>query len=332
MADPLRLLFFGTSEFAVPTLRALAASEHEILCVYTQPDRPAGRGRRLRPSPVATAARELGLPLEQPERMRDRGVLEGLRGYAPDAVVLAAYGLLIPQAALDVPPLGWLNVHPSLLPLYRGASPVSAPILAGDAETGVSIFLMQAGLDDGPVVAQARTSIGEDETAGELGARLARLGASLLVDTLGAWARRELEPREQDHSRATYAPKLTKDEALLDWSAPAVVLARRVRAYNPWPVAHTYWEDRRLRVLRAQPAQADTPREPGDVYALPGHRLPLVACGEGALALREVQLEGGKAVDGPAFVAGHPAVVGARLTATPVADDQDRRVDAGNGA
>ncbi len=313
MVNPLRVLFFGTSHFAVPTLRCLSESGHELLAVYTQPDRPAGRGRKLRPSPVAMAAGELGLPVEQPERVRKAEVVERLRGYAPDVVVLAAYGLLIPQAALDVPPLGWLNVHPSLLPLYRGASPVVAPILQGDTETGVTIFLMRAGLDNGPVLSQTRTPIGADETAGELEARLARLGASQLVETLSAWSKGELEPKEQDDDRATYAPKLTKEEALLDWSDSAEQLARRVRAYNPWPVAYTYWQGERLRILRGEPVDGEAGHEPGEVYLLASNRLPVVACGEGALALREVQLAGARAVDGRSFVAGHAGFVGARL-------------------
>lgn len=314
MTAPLRLLFFGASEFAVPTVRRLAASEHEIRAVYTQPDRPAGRGRRLQPTPVALAARELGLPLEQPERIRGAAHLERLRAYAPDAVVLAAYGLLIPQAALDVPRLGWLNVHPSLLPRYRGASPVAAPILAGDAETGVSIFLMRAGLDDGPILSQAATRIGPAETAGELTERLAELGAALLAETLRRWAAGTAEPVEQDESRASYAPKLRKEEALLDWSEPAAVLNRRVRAYNPWPVAFTYWNGERLRILRAEPTDFAVTgvREHGAVTS-DDAGWPVVSCGSGALVLREVQPAGARPMPGKAFAAGRPGFIGSHL-------------------
>lgn len=312
MASELPLLFFGASEFAVPALRALVASGRPIRAVYTQPDRPAGRGRKLRPAPVALAARELSLPLEQPERLRGEAI-EGIRSYEPGAVVLAAYGLLIPRAALEIPPLGWLNVHPSLLPKYRGASPVVAPILAGDERTGVSIFLMREGLDDGPVLSQVETPIGPAETAGELTARLAETGARLLVETLEAWATGGIEPREQDATAATYAPKLRREEALLDWTLPADVLSRRVRAYNPWPVAHTHWGDRLLRVLRAAPVERTQAAEPGAMYRDPAYRYPLVACGEGALALEEVQFAGAKRVDGKAFLAGRADLAGARL-------------------
>ncbi|MDQ3856818.1 MAG: methionyl-tRNA formyltransferase, partial [Chloroflexota bacterium] len=239
MDAPLRLLFFGASEFSVPALRALVAGEPAVVAVYTQPDRPAGRGRKLRPSPVTEAALELGLPIERPERLRGQEVLDRLAAYEPDAAVLAAYGLLIPQPALEVPRLGWLNVHPSLLPKYRGASPVAAPILHGDEETGVTIFRMTPGLDDGPILTQARTVIHPEETAGELTERLAVLGAELLLPTLRNWSRGDIRPVPQDEAQATYAPKLTREESLLDWSEPAVILARRVRAYNPWPMAYT---------------------------------------------------------------------------------------------
>lgn len=317
MTAPLRLLFFGASAFAVPTLRRLAHAEHEIVAVYTQPDRPAGRGRRLRSSPVAGAARELGLTLEQPEKIRGAAQLERLRAYAPDAVVLAAYGLLIPQATLGVPRLGWLNVHPSLLPRYRGAAPVAAPILAGDAQTGVSVFLMRAGLDDGPILSQVATPIGPAETARELTERLAELGSGLLVETLRGWAAGEVEPVEQDESRASYAPKLTREEALLDWSEPAAVLSRRVRAYNPWPVAFTYWNGERLRILRAEPAAAAGAGEPGAVAA-DGAGWPVVSCGSGALLLGEVQPAGARPMTGKAFATGRPGFLGSRLTSDPV--------------
>lgn len=283
--------------------------------MYTQPDRPAGRGRRLQSTPVAVAARDLGVPIEQPDRLRGPEVVEQLREYAPDAVVLAAYGLLIPPAALEIPRLGWLNVHPSLLPLYRGATPVVAPILGGDAETGISIFLMQKGLDDGPVLAQERTPIGPEETAGELERRLAESGARLLVQTLEAWAAGHLQPWEQDDSLATYAPKLSKEDGRLDWTKPARILESQVRAYNPWPVAHTLSPDGRLRILRAQAVSGERASAPGEIFRHVSTGLPAVACGEGALLLTQVQLPGGRPMEGKAFLAGHSEWVGACLGA-----------------
>ncbi len=319
MTNGLRLLFFGTSEFAVPTLQLLADSSYEVLAVYTQPDRPAGRGRNLRPTPVAAAARELGLPIEQPERIRSAGVLQQIRDYAPEAVVLAAYGLLIPPAALEVPRLGWLNVHPSLLPRYRGASPVVAPLLAGNQETGVSIFLMREGLDDGPILAQERTLILPSETAGELTDRLARVGADLLLTTLDAWASGNVRTLEQDDERATYAPKINKEDALIEWEDAAEVVARRVQAYNPWPVAYTYLGPHRLRILRARPSMDSGGRVPGEVFLDADSQLPAVACRFGALILSEVQLQGGRPQDARAFLAGHHDLVGARLGGGPPA-------------
>lgn len=313
MTARLSLLFFGTSEFAVPILAGLAHGEHEVRAVYTQPDRAAGRGRKLRPSPVAAVARELALRLEQPEEVRSAAVIEGLSAYEPDAVVLAAYGRIIPRAALEAPSLGWLNVHPSLLPRYRGASPVAAPILAGDRETGVSIFLMGAGLDDGPVLAQERTPIGPDETTGELTLRLAQLGAGMLPDTLQAWAGGSLQAQEQDGSVATYAKKLTREESVIRWSEPAELIARRVRAYNPWPVAHTYWGTQRLRVLRAESVDAILEGAPGAVYVESPIRYPAVRCGRGSLVLREVQLPGGRPLDGRSLLTGRRELDGAVL-------------------
>jgi methionyl-tRNA formyltransferase len=313
MSPSYSVLFFGSSEFSTPTLRALAAGPHEVRAVYTRPDRPGGRGRKLRPTPVALAARELGLPVETPARVRDAAVVDGMRALQPDAVVLAAYGAIIPPAALEVPRLGWLNVHPSLLPQHRGASPVVSSILAGDAETGVCVFLMGAGLDDGPVLAEERTPIGEEETAGELEARLAEIGARLLPPTLEGWAAGRLEARPQDEARSSYAPKLTREAARLRWTEPAATLGRKVRAYNPWPVSHALWAGGPLRVLRARPIATEPRREPGVVFTSPEMRNPLVACGEGALELVEVQPAGSRAMPGRAFLAGHPGFADARL-------------------
>lgn len=306
------LLFFGASDFAVPTLHALNSDGYALRAVYTQPDRPAGRSRRVQSTPVAIAARALGLPLEQPARLRTPEVLDRLAAYEPDVVVLASYGLLVPPQALAVPRLGWLNVHPSLLPAYRGASPVAAPILAGEEETGVSIFLMRAGLDDGPLLSQRRVPVDADETAGELTVRLAELGADVLLDTLRRWSDGVVTPAEQDHALATYASKLSREAARLDWSESAEHLARRVRAYNPWPMAHTHWKGERLRVLRAH-SDASLGEGAGETFTTPDTRLPAVGTGDGALVLEQVQVAGGRAIDGRAFLAGHADWTGSRV-------------------
>ncbi len=313
MASPLSAIFFGSSDFSVPVLRVLLDSGYDVRAVYTQPDRPAGRGRTLHASPVATAARNLGLRLEQPEKIREDSVLGTLRAYASDVVVLAAYGLLIPRPALEIPPLGWINVHPSLLPRYRGASPVVAPILAGDEETGVSLFKMGVGLDDGPVLAQEKVAIGRHETAGELTSRLAQVGARMLPPTLAAMAEGRAVEQEQEHDRASYAPRLSKESALLDWSKPAELLEREVRAYNPWPVSHTFWNERQLRVLRAERLKNERHLGIGEVGVQDASGLPLVGCGEGALLLREVQLAGGKPMAAKTFLLGRPDLRGAVL-------------------
>lgn len=306
MQSPLSILFFGTSEFAVPVLEALVHSEHELRAVFTQPDRPAGRGRKLRPVPVAAAAEKLSIPVEKPERIRSRAAIETIRAYAPDAVVLAAYGSIIPKAALEIPRLGWINVHPSLLPRYRGASPVVAPILNGDSTTGVSYFLMREGLDDGPLLEQSSVEIPPDQTAGELEAGLARLSAENVANVLTRWSNGEIQPTPQDESNASYTPKLDKEDARISWELPAEQVHRRVMAYNPWPVAFTFWDDRRLRILRTRYVSGPRPGEPGSVGLDADSGYPLVACGIGAVLLREVQLAGSRAVDGKVFLSGHP--------------------------
>ncbi len=316
MADGLDLAFAGTPDFAVPSLRALCASRHRVRAVFTQPDRAAGRGRRPRPGPVATLARELGLTLEQPATLRDPEVQERLRALGADALVVVAYGLLLPPAVLAIPRLGCLNVHASLLPRWRGAAPIQHAILAGDAETGVSIMQMEKGLDTGPVLACAPERIRPDDTAGSLGERLASLGAALLVETLDRLAAGPLAAARQDDAAATRAPKLSKAQAELDWARPAPELERRVRAFDPWPVAWTPLPDGaplRIWSARALPAAsgAVSAAAPGTVLAAGAAGID-VAAGSGVLRLLEVQAPGGRRLAAGAFAAGH-AVAGVRL-------------------
>ena len=301
----------GTPEFAVPVLEALADA-HRVVGVVTQPDRPAGRGRRLAPSPVKQVALEHGLMLSQPHSLRTPEAVAQLSAWRPEVIVVAAFGQILPQDVLDLPPHGCLNVHGSLLPRWRGAAPVTAAILAGDEVTGVTIMQMDAGLDTGPVLAQREELIAPDDTQATLEERLARLGAELLVETLVAYLAGSLLPRSQPDEGATYAGQLRKEDGWLDWSRPAVELDRRVRAFTPWPGAFTMWRGRRLKVLRAVPLPAWRGGvSPGTVVALAGG--VVVATGEGALRLEEVQLAGKRPMDIGAFLRGQRDFVGSVL-------------------
>ncbi len=239
-------MFLGTSEFALPALQRLVESEYEIAGVYTQPDRPAGRGRHETPSPVKELALQHGLPVFQPPRMSAPDAVEQLKALRSDVMIAAAYGQILRQSVLDVPPLGVLNIHPSLLPRYRGASPVAAAILAGDEETGVTIMRMVLALDEGPILSQRRLPIDSHDTTGTLTERLSREGAGLLMDTLPAYAGGSLQPQPQDPSLASYVSMVKKEDGLTDWTLPAVEIWRRVRAYNPWPGAFTHLDGARL--------------------------------------------------------------------------------------
>jgi methionyl-tRNA formyltransferase len=286
----MRILFLGSPEYAALPLRALAESGHEIVGVVTQPDRPSGRSRAPAPPPVALAARELGLPLFQPPTLRDPAVVEQLAALRPDAAVLAAYGEILRKKVLAIPPRGVLNIHPSLLPRWRGPSPVAGAILAGDRETGVSIMLLDAGMDSGPLLAQRRVPLDGDERAGPLTTRLFELGAELLLEALPAYASGAIEPRPQEGEAATYTRLLAKDDGLVRWEEPAAQIERAVRAYDPWPGSFSHWRGARLRLLSAAVASPAAPAPPGTL-AMVGARA-LVACGEGALELLEVQPAG----------------------------------------
>ena len=307
----------GSPAFGLPTLRAILNAGHDVTLVVSQPDRPAGRTRRLRPPPVAAVARELGLPLHQPERLRGESALDPLLRAAPEAIVVAAFGQLLPRAVLDLAPLGCLNVHPSLLPRWRGASPVQAALLHGDPETGVTIIRLTEQLDAGPILAQVRTSIGPDEDAPRLEARLAEIGARLVVECLEPLAAGKLRPRPQDEAEATYCRRLERADAELDWGRPALELARVVRAFRGSRDAFTFWDGRLLKVLPAEPVEAPAvDRAPGIVFEAPADRRarwPLVATGRGALLLRELALEGRAPTAGEDFLRGYPGLIGARL-------------------
>ena len=291
----MRIVFAGTPEFAVPSLRA-AARHHEVVAVYTQPDRPAGRGRGLVASPVKLEAIARGIPVLQPETLRGIESQQALRTLAPDLMVVVAYGLILPRAVLSIPTHGCWNVHASLLPRWRGAAPIQRAIQAGDAETGVGLMQMEAGLDTGPVLLEQRTPIGPEETGGQLHDRLAELGAQVLADGLGLLrAGIHPVPRAQPEEGVTYAHKLDKAEARLDWHRPAEELARTVRAFNPWPVAEALVAGERLRIHGAVAVEAGHGATPGTLLAA-GREGIDVACGSGVLRLRVVQREGGRAI------------------------------------
>lgn len=291
----MRIVFAGTPAFAVPSLRA-AHAHHEVVAVYTQPDRPAGRGRGLTPSPVKLEAIQRGIPVLQPLSLKKKSTQDALRDLQPDVMIVVAYGLILPQAVLDIPQYGCWNVHASLLPRWRGAAPIQRAIEAGDEETGVCLMQMEAGLDTGPVLLAQRLDIGEDETGGQLHDRLADLGAQVLRDALGLLrAGVRLPPHPQPDQGVAYAHKLDKAEARLDWTQPAEVLARKVRAFTPWPIAEAQLAGERLRIHGAVAVDEAHAATPGTLLHAGRHGLD-VACGQGVLRLRVVQREGGKAI------------------------------------
>jgi len=308
----MRIVFAGTPPFALPSLDALVDAGLRPLVVYTRPDRPAGRGRALRASAVKTRAMSLGIDVVQPASLRDGAEQAALRALAPDLLVVVAYGLVLPQAVLDIPRLGCINVHASLLPRWRGAAPVQHALLAGDEETGVSIMRMDAGLDTGGVVLQHRLGIGESMTAGELEAALAALGARALIEVVRAYQAGSAVAKPQDDAAATWAGRIEKRHALIDWSAPAAQIARQVRAFNPRPVAETRLGAERLRIWRAEPLAAAAQAQPGTVLAdAAGHFE--VATGDGRLRVLCLQLPGRRPVEARAFLNAsrpHGAVLG----------------------
>jgi methionyl-tRNA formyltransferase len=304
---PLRLVFAGTPDFAAAHLQALLDWPGcEVIAVYSQPDRPAGRGKRLAASPVKQLAQARGLPVLQPQTLRDAAAQAELAALGADVMVVVAYGLILPQAVLDSPRLGCINVHASLLPRWRGAAPIQRAIEAGDDETGVTIMQMDAGLDTGPMLNIARCPIAPDETAASLHDKLAILGAPALLDTLAQLAAGTASPQPQDDSQSCYAPKIDKGEGAIDWHRPAPEIERAIRAFNPFPVCHGDLAGTRIKVWRA--ALVPGRGEPGQLLGGDGIR---VACGDGALALLELQLPGGRPLPARDILNGHAALFSA---------------------
>ena len=306
----MRIVFMGTPDFAVPVLSRMVEAGHDIAAVYSQPDRPSGRGRKLVPTPTKRFAEERGIEVRQAKSLRSEEEREALASLCPEVVVVAAYGLFLPPDALEIPPLGCLNIHPSLLPRYRGPSPVVSAILNGDEETGVTIMKLDEGMDSGPILAQERVSIAEEEPAPELTRRLFDLGADLLVDTLPRWSSGDIQATPQDESRATFTSLVKKEDGEIDWADDAERITRMVRAYQPWPGTFTHWDGKLLKILDATSMAGDAPA---------GHVVELDVGGIGIgtsdrlLAVSRLQIEGRRPSDALDFVRGYPDFVGAEL-------------------
>ncbi|MBA6134894.1 MULTISPECIES: methionyl-tRNA formyltransferase [Pseudomonas] len=289
----MRIVFAGTPEFAAEHLKALLDSPYEIVAVYTQPDRPAGRGQKLMPSAVKALAVAHGIPVLQPQTLRNAEAQAELAALQPDLMVVVAYGLILPQAVLDIPRLGCINSHASLLPRWRGAAPIQRAVEAGDTESGVTVMRMEAGLDTGPMLLKVTTPISAEDTGGSLHDRLAQMGPPAVVQAIAGLADGSLQGEVQNDALATYAHKLNKDEARLDWCRPAVELERLIRAFNPWPVCHSTLDGESVKVLAANVAAGKG--EPGEILSASKDGL-VVACGDQALSLTRLQLPGGKAL------------------------------------
>jgi methionyl-tRNA formyltransferase len=309
----MRVVFFGTPHFAVPSLEQLIQSSHRVVGVITQPDRPRGRGQKVTDSPVKATALQHGLPVFQPARLRDPEVADTLATWGPDLGVVAAYGKIIPESVLNLPPLGMINVHASLLPRYRGAAPVQRAVIDGVPHTGVTIMRMVAALDAGGMFATVTRPVGPDETSDVVERDLADLGAALLIEVMEDLAAGRAIEEPQDDSLSTYASKVTKDEGLIDWTLPAVAIHNRVRGLYPWPHAFTYLDGERLILMRTHVASEPTLALPGTVVDVAGGLIHVATGDSGRLAIDELQPEGRRAMNTRDYLAGHPIQAGVRF-------------------
>lgn len=303
----------GTPGFAVPALERLVQEQYSVVAVYTQPDKPEGRGRALKISPVKKAALGLGLPVVQPESLKEREAAEQLALFQPDIIVVAAFGQILPRAVLDMPRHGCLNIHPSLLPRYRGAAPVAAAILAGDEVTGITIMLMDAGLDTGPIIVQEKMAISPQDTTGTLSARLANMAAQMIPGVLSRWTAGEITAQPQKDAEAIYCAAVKKEDGEIDWQLPADNIWRRVRAYQPWPGAYTSWGGRRLEIIEAIARRGGGGKKAGEVVPGQGEAAFGVSTGDGILGVIKVQLQGKRAMPAADFLRGQRRLIGAVL-------------------
>ncbi len=309
---PLRIIFMGTPEFAVASLQALLDSRHEVVAVVTQPDRPRGRGRKLTAPPIKTLAQKAGLPVLQPTAIRTAEFRKELAGYQADVFAVTAYGRILPGPLLNIPPMGTINVHGSLLPKYRGAAPVQWAILNGETEAGITIMQMDEGLDTGDILLPGAIPIAADDTAATLAQKLAELGGRLLVEALDKLQRGELKAQPQDEKLATEAPPLTKEQGQIDWFEPALAISCRIRGLDPWPTAYTFLNGKRLRLFKPEIVSHPDTKEPGTICKADKNGL-LIATGQEYLCIKEVQLEGSKRMAVGPFLQGHKLEPGIRL-------------------
>jgi len=311
MTEKLRIIFMGTPEFAVPSLTALYEAGYELPAVVTQPDRPKGRGQKLAFSPVKEKALELGLQVLQPLKIKDPEFIAALRELRPDLIVVVAFGRILPPEILDLPPLGCINVHGSLLPAYRGAAPIQRAILNGEKRTGITTMLMNAGLDTGDMLLKEEIDIPQDMTFGQLHDQLAVLGAKLLVDTVKLWKEKGITPQPQDDSKATYAPMLTREDELIHWEKPAESIHNQIRGLSPWPGAYTIYAGQPLKIRGSELWKSQEPAaEPGTVTQLVKGRGFVVQCGHGSILVTEVQPQGKKSMPADSFANGYLLGVG----------------------
>jgi len=305
----MRIIFAGTPEFAAQSLKALLTTEYEVCAVYTQPDRPAGRGRKLTPSAVKQVALEHNIPVVQPTNFKEKKDRDTLAAYQADVMIVVAYGILLPQSVLDTPKMGCINIHASLLPRWRGAAPIQRAILAGDSETGICIMQMEAGLDTGHVLARATCPISEKDTSQSLHNTLAQLGAETLLSTLPELAELQTKAESQDNAMTCYADKIVKSEAIIDWQQSATAISQQIRAFNPWPIAQTLWQDKVLRIWFAEAIEQQIEATPGEIIATHSDQI-LVATGKGTIAITEIQTPGKKAMPVKDFLNANKLTVG----------------------
>ncbi|MDP2919785.1 MAG: methionyl-tRNA formyltransferase [Dehalococcoidia bacterium] len=308
----MRIVFMGTPEFAVAPLEYLVLNGLEVVAVYTQPDREAGRGRATAPPPVKITALKLGLPVRQPANLKPPEERAKLAELKPDVIVVAAFGQILSRTVLELPPHGCLNIHPSLLPKHRGVAPVPAAILNGDVFTGVSIMKLDTGVDTGPILARAQTPVSDWDTAGTLTEKLSRIGAHLLVEILPRWIQGQVIPRQQDGAEASYTNMIKKEDGEIDWTKPALEIWRRVRAYQPWPGSYTSWQGKQLKIIEAA-VLPDGAGNPGQIVPLTGEIAFGVATGRGILGIMRVQMEGKRVMSSGEFLRGQRQLLGASL-------------------
>ncbi len=314
----MRVIFMGTPEFAVPCLEHLILNQYQVVAVYTQPDKPVGRGRSLASPPVKRVALSWKLPVVQPVSLRKAEAVEQLASFHPDIMVVAAFGQTLPQSVLDIPKYGCINIHPSLLPRFRGASPVAAAILAGDDFTGVSVMLMDTGLDTGPILTRAQIFISAFDTTGSLTTKLSQVAARVLQEVLPCWLSGELIPQPQNEAEAVYSSPITKEKGEIDWHLPTIDIWRRVRAFHPWPGCYTRWQGRQLQLIEAVPLPQEGTLDAGQVVALTptsgeAEAAFGVGTGDGILGVVKVQLEGKRAMSAAEFLRGQRQFIGAIL-------------------